>query len=85
MSRCIAYKDDGTVCGAVATYVDTQRNGLVCEAHAGPEPANIRDRIIKRRIIYLAGVLLSSCCKMPMKMAGSGYYRCTNCRRKGKA
>jgi hypothetical protein len=31
---CIAYTADGWICGAPATLVDHQRNGLVCAAHA---------------------------------------------------
>ncbi len=32
-SRCIAYDDDGAICGQPAMFVDEQRGGMVCEAH----------------------------------------------------
>lgn len=35
--KCIAYRDDGAICKAPATVLDTQRGGMVCRAHA-PAP-----------------------------------------------
>ena len=32
--KCIAYKDDGTICGKPATVLDPQRGGMVCKEHA---------------------------------------------------
>ncbi len=34
---CIAYREDGTICGAPASVLDTQRGGMVCTAHAPKE------------------------------------------------
>ena len=34
---CLAYREDGRICGEPATVLDTQRRGMVCEAHA-PQP-----------------------------------------------
>jgi hypothetical protein len=31
--RCIAYKEDGTICGERATVIDVQRGGMVCAEH----------------------------------------------------
>ena len=31
---CIAYNEEGSLCGEPATQLDTQRGGMVCEAHA---------------------------------------------------
>ena len=31
---CVAYCDDGTICGKPALIVDPQRGGMVCKAHA---------------------------------------------------
>lgn len=31
---CIAYLDDGTICGQHATVVDAQRGGMVCSDHS---------------------------------------------------
>ncbi len=33
-ARCIAYRDDGRICGAPAMVVDVQRGGMVCRKHA---------------------------------------------------
>ena len=33
MNRCIAYRDDGRICGAPAGMIDHQRGGMVCSAH----------------------------------------------------
>lgn len=35
--RCIAYKDDGTICGALACHIDPNRGGMVCNEHL-PHP-----------------------------------------------
>lgn len=32
--RCIAYREDGAICGALASVLDLQRGGMVCAAHA---------------------------------------------------
>lgn len=38
-ARCIAYREDGRLCGAPATVLDLQRGGMVCAAHSpAPEP-----------------------------------------------
>ena len=34
MLKCMAYRDDGTICGSTATRVDGQRGAYVCDAHA---------------------------------------------------
>jgi hypothetical protein len=34
--RCIAYQEDGQMCGEPATVIDPQRGGMVCTAHAPP-------------------------------------------------
>jgi hypothetical protein len=31
--QCIAYRDDGKVCGEIAEFIDEQRGGMVCEKH----------------------------------------------------
>ena len=31
---CIAYAEDGTICGKPAIVIDVQRGGMVCEEHA---------------------------------------------------
>lgn len=33
MPNCIAYNEDGRICGEFATTVDPQRGGLVCGKH----------------------------------------------------
>ena len=33
---CIAYREDGDICGQPATVLDRQRHGMVCTAHALP-------------------------------------------------
>jgi len=30
---CIAYREDGTLCGEPAKHLDIQRGGLVCDEH----------------------------------------------------
>lgn len=32
--KCWAYKDDGTICGALAVAIDRQRGFAVCAEHA---------------------------------------------------
>jgi len=32
--QCVAYREDGKLCREVATVLDTQRGGMVCEKHA---------------------------------------------------
>lgn len=32
--RCIAYREDGRVCGTPATVLNAQRGGMVCRVHA---------------------------------------------------
>ncbi len=32
--RCIAYREDGRLCGRPATQLDRQRGGMVCGEHA---------------------------------------------------
>ena len=34
MNKCIAYKEDGTICDAPACVIDEQRGGMVCVDHA---------------------------------------------------
>jgi hypothetical protein len=36
--KCIAYKEDGTICNRPATQIDNQRGGMVCTAHRSPTP-----------------------------------------------
>ena len=31
--KCIAYEDDGNICGLPARYIDMQRGGFVCYQH----------------------------------------------------
>lgn len=35
--RCIAYREDGRLCGEPASVLDVHRGGMVCEAHAPKE------------------------------------------------
>jgi hypothetical protein len=37
--RCIAYNDQGKICGRPATVIDLQRGGMVCFEHAPKQPA----------------------------------------------
>ena len=53
--KCIAYVENGRTCQMPATYVDVQRGGVVCAAHAPPVPSNLRDRIARKRIVYPTG------------------------------
>jgi hypothetical protein len=34
---CVATRKDGRPCRGMGQYFDPQRNGVVCDAHAGPE------------------------------------------------
>ena len=34
VAQCIAYREDGKLCGEVATILDEQRGGMVCAKHA---------------------------------------------------
>jgi hypothetical protein len=77
--KCIAYLDDGRICGQPASYVDTQRGGLVCPSHARPTPENVRDRLAKRRVVYPANMPLSTCCGAPLRIAGKQDYQCAQC------
>ena len=45
-SRCIAYTEEGVICGQPATRIDEQRGGMVCEEHYRPK----QDRVIYVRI-----------------------------------
>ena len=36
--KCIAYREDGRICGRPATVIDQQRGGMVCQEHAPPAP-----------------------------------------------
>jgi hypothetical protein len=43
--RGIAYKDEGRICGQLATILDVHRGGMVCAAHPpGPPPRQPRPR-----------------------------------------
>lgn len=39
MSTCIAYREDGRLCGAPAPILDPQRGGMVCRLHQPDRPA----------------------------------------------
>ena len=39
MSTCIAYREDGRICGAPAPILDPQRGGMVCRLHQPDLPA----------------------------------------------
>jgi excisionase family DNA binding protein len=43
MPKCIAYDDEGKICGKPATVFDRQRGGLVCAAHA---PQDFQERYL---------------------------------------
>lgn len=37
--KCIAYREDGRLCGAPAVILDQQRGGMVCRLHQPDRPA----------------------------------------------
>ena len=38
MQTCIAYREDGRICGAPAPILDAQRGGYVCRLHQPDRP-----------------------------------------------
>jgi|GEM_PF-2818587 hypothetical protein len=36
LGRCIAYTDEGFICGAPARHIDIQKGGMVCDKHVSP-------------------------------------------------
>lgn len=51
MNRCIAYNEDGRICGRPATKVDPRREGLVCGSHGDSAAELVRE------IYRLAGII----------------------------
>lgn len=56
--RCIAYLEDGRLCGRPGTHINTQIGGMVCAECArgwlGRVRDNVRDRIATRRVMWPA-------------------------------